>query len=132
VRLNLLRTNTLLKLTSLILAIVLWFFVVSSRRSELMIDIPVRFVNVPQALELVDHHKTISIVLEGQERLLRRLDKEDVSVVINLNGYKEGRISYYISSRDIRVPDSFVIKDIHPPRVEFSLRKINDREVRGR
>jgi len=130
--LDILKTNALLKLISLIIAIVLWFLVISSRRSEVMIDTPVRFVNIPQSLRLVDNHKTISIVLEGQERLLRRLNRDEVRVVINLNGYEEGKVSYYISRKDVRVPDSFIVKDIHPPRIEFRLEKVDNQEIEGR
>jgi YbbR domain-containing protein len=120
---NFLKTNTLLKLTSIVLAVILWFFVVSSKRSETVIEIPVRFVNISQSLELIDYQKTISIRIEGQERLLRRLRKDDVNAVINLNGYKEGKVSYHISAEDIRIPGSFVIKNIYPSRINLTLRK---------
>jgi len=122
-RIDFLKTNALLKLTSLILASILWFFVVSSKRSEIVIEVPIRFINLSRSLELTDNQETVSIRLEGQERFLRRLRKDDVSAVINLSGYKEGRVSYHISSKDIMVPDAFVIKNIYPSRINFTLKK---------
>ncbi len=127
-RMELLTTNTLLKFLSLVLAGILWFFVVSNKRSETVIDVPVRFINISPSLEIVDTHKTISIRLEAQERLLRELRQDDISIVINLNGYKEGKVSYHLSNENIRVPSSFVIKNIYPSKIDFILKKMQAKE----
>jgi len=122
-KINLLKTNAALKLLSLALATILWFFVISSKRSETVVEVPVRFVNIPQSLELIDHEKTINISLEGQQRLLRRLDRDDIDVVVDLRGFKGGRVSYYLSREDIRIPDSFEVKNIYPSKIDFTLKK---------
>lgn len=127
-RMDFITTNTLLKLVSLILAIILWFFVVSNKRSETAVDVPLRFINISPSLEIVDAHKTVSIRLEGQERLLRRLRDDDISVVINLSGYNEGRVSYHLSNENIRMPRTFEIKNIQPSKINFTLKKIQHKE----
>lgn len=126
-RTDFITTNTLLKLVSLALAVILWFFVVSSKRSEMAVDAPLRFVNISPSLEIVDAYKTVSIQLEGQERLLRKLRGDDISVVINLNGYREGRVSYHLSSENIKLPKSFQIKNINPSKITFTLVKTQDK-----
>ncbi len=126
-RTDFITTNTLLKLVSLALAVILWFFVVSSKRSEMAVDAPLRFVNISPSLEIVDAYKTVSIQIEGQERLLRKLRDDDISVVINLNGYREGRVSYHLSSENVKLPRSFQIKNINPSKITFTLVKTQDK-----
>lgn len=120
---NFFTTNTLLKLVSLALAVILWFIVVSGNRSEIVIDVPVEFINLSPSLEITDAPKTISIGLEGQERLLKKLKHDDISVVIDLNGYTAGKILYPLSEDNVRLPKSFVIKSIYPGKISLTLKE---------
>lgn len=124
---NLITRNALLKFLSLCIAIILWFFVVSSKRTETVIEVPLRFINISPSLEIVDaEDRTVSIRLEGQERLLGRLKGDDVDLVINLKGYKEGRVSYHLSEENVRLPRFIKIKNIYPSKINFTLRRIKD------
>lgn len=120
---NFFTTNTLLKLVSLVLAAILWFLVVSGNRSEIIIDVPVRFINISPSLEITDGQRTVSIGVEGQERLLKKLKQDDISVVIDLDGYTSGRVIYPLSEENIRLPRSFVIKSIYPGKISLTLKE---------
>jgi len=130
--LELIKKNALLKFLSLFLATILWFFVVSSKRTETVIEVPVRFINVSPSYEIVDaDDKIVSIRLEGQERLLRRLKGDDIKIVVNLRGYKAGRVSYHLSEEDISLPRYLKIKNISPSKISFVLRRLKDSQQRG-
>ncbi|GAB4534276.1 MAG: hypothetical protein Fur0020_00750 [Thermodesulfovibrionia bacterium] len=124
---ELITRNALLKIISLGIAITLWFFVVSSKRTETIIEVPLRFINILPSLEIVDaEDKTVSIRLEGQERLLAKLRGGDVNVVIDLKGYKEGRVSYHLSEENVRLPRYITIKNIYPSKITFTLRRTKE------
>lgn len=122
-------TNPLLKLISLGLAIALWFFVVSKGRSGIIMDIPIGFKNIPPELELVDATKTVTINIEGQERLLKNLKEDNISVVIDLKNAKKGEIYSLISEDNIRLPKSLVITKISPQRVKLILEEKLKKQV---
>lgn len=116
-------TNSLLKLISLILAITLWFFVASKGRSVVVVDAPVGFKNIPQELEIIDSTKTVSINVEGQERLLKNLNQDSISVVIDLKNAKSGEIHLPVFKDNVNLPKRLVVTHISPQRIKLVLEK---------
>lgn len=120
-------TNIWLKLASLIMAIALWFFVILSGRSEVTMDVPVSFINVPDKYALVDYPKSISVTIEGQERLLKYLKPDEINAVLDIIDAKAGRSFYTISKKNIKLPKSFLVTAINPETfsltIEGQLRK---------
>ncbi|MBI4709864.1 MAG: YbbR-like domain-containing protein [Nitrospirae bacterium] len=113
--------NPLLKLISFTLAVALWFFVVSKGRSGIIMDVPLGFKNLPPGLELVETAKTVSLTIEGQERLLKNLKQDNISVAIDLKNAKKGETSFLIAGDDIRLPQSIVVTKISPQKVKLML-----------
>lgn len=111
-----------LKVTAVIMAIILWFFVISKGQSEISIDVPVEMKNIPQGLENVNHGtKTVSVSLKGQERLLRNMKSSDVRVPVDLSKAKKGKGIYYINREDVKHPPSISIAGITPSSVSVML-----------
>ncbi|MDI6745172.1 MAG: CdaR family protein, partial [Thermodesulfovibrionales bacterium] len=74
-----------LKVTAVIMAIILWFFVISKGQSEISFDVPVELKNIPPGLESVKYGtKNVSVSLKGQDRLLRNIKPSDVRVHVDL------------------------------------------------
>ncbi len=122
-------TNIWLKLTSLILAIILWFFVILSGRANMTIDIPVNFVNLPSKLEVVDFPETISVSIEGQERILKDLKKSNVNAVIDLSNVKTGKSFFTISRDNIELPTMLTITNIDPETVSLKIEDQMSKQV---
>jgi len=122
-------TNIWLKLLSLILAIALWFFVMLSGRSGIILDVPVKFVNIPAGFEIVGAPKTVSVGIEGQERLLKNLKQEEISVVIDLSTSRAGKNLFHISEKNIKIPKALVITNISPRTIGLILEERLRKEV---
>lgn len=114
-------TNRLLKLTSLVLASLLWFFVVSLGRSVIVMDRPIGFKNIPDNLEVVDKPKEVSVSIEGQERLLKKLRHEDVAVVIDLSNVKKGNMFFPLTADNVTLPNTHTVTDISPQTVKLRI-----------
>lgn len=112
-------TNPGLKLASLVLAAVLWFFVVSQGRSVIVMDVPIRLRNIPANLEAVDVPKTINISIEGQERLLKKLRQEDIDVIIDLSYVKKGITFFPLNKDNIALPNLLTVTDISPQAIKL-------------
>ncbi len=124
-----LTTNIWLKLTSLILAIILWFFVILSGRADMTIDIPVSFINLPAKLEVVDFPETINVSIEGQERILKDLKKSDVNAVIDLSEAKTGKSFFTISRENIELSKMLTIRNIDPETVSLKIEEQMSKSV---
>jgi len=115
--------NIWLKLTSFILAIALWFFVVLSGRSGIFIDIPIMYINVPHEFEVVDFPKTVSVNIEGQERLIKSLKQNEINAVIDLSNTKEGKSFYTITKENIKFPKTLEVTSIEPQTIGITIEK---------
>jgi len=124
-----LTTNIWLKLTSLILAIILWFFVILSGRSDVTVDIPVNFINLPAKLEVVDFPETISVSIQGQERILKNLKARNVNAIIDLSEAKIGKSFFTISRDNIELPKMLTITNIDPETVSLMIEEKMSKRV---
>jgi len=115
--------NFWLKLASFILAIALWFFVVLSGRSGIFMDIPIMYINVPHSYEVVDFPKTVSVNVEGQERIIKNLNQNEISAVIDLSDAKEGKSFYTITSENIKLPNTLEVTSIEPHTIAIMIEK---------
>ncbi|UCH82427.1 MAG: YbbR-like domain-containing protein [Nitrospiraceae bacterium] len=114
-------SNIWLKLASLIMAIILWFFVILSGRSERTIDIPVNFVNLPPKLEVVDSPQTVRITIEGRESILKDLKAGSVHALIDLSEVKTGKSFITITRDNIELTKMLAIKNIDPETVSLMI-----------
>jgi YbbR domain-containing protein len=123
--------NTGLKIVSVLLAIVLWIFVTSRGQSEMAIDVPLEFKDIPAGLEMVtSSEKTISLNIKGQERLIRNVKSSDIRVYVDLSKAKKGEGIYYISREDIKLPRSITITSINPLSVKVVTEETVTKTVR--
>ena len=118
-----LRKNIWLKLASFILAIALWFFVVLSGRSGIFMDIPLMYINAPHEFEVVDFPKTLSVNIEGQERLIKSLKQNEINAVIDLSSAKEGKSFYTVTHENIKLPKTLEVTSIDPHIIGITIEK---------
>lgn len=126
---NFITANLWLKLASIFLAVVLWFFVMSSGRSVIIKEVPVQYINMPQSLEMVEMAKNVSVVMEGQKRLLSGLNQDDISVVVDLENMKAGKNLYSLSRKNIKMPKRLLITSISPQTLNLTLEERLKKEV---
>ncbi|MCC6345935.1 MAG: hypothetical protein IT388_01970 [Nitrospirales bacterium] len=114
--------NMGLKILSVVLALALWFFVTHHGRSEMALVVPVTFKNVPRGLELLrESVKSVTLNIQGQERLLKGLQPADIGVFVDLSGAKKGEEVYYFDKGTIVVPRTVEVVRIEPTSIRITL-----------
>jgi YbbR domain-containing protein len=116
-------TNIWLKLASLLLAIALWFFVILSGRSGVDIEIPITYMNLSPELEMVDSPQTVSVSVEGQERLLKKIRSKEIQAVVDLVNAKAGRSFFSLSEENIKLPRTLELISINPEIISLTIEK---------
>ena len=128
---RLLFENLGLKIAAVLLSIVLWIFVTSRGQSELSVDVPLEFNDIPRGLEIVNHTvKTITLVIKGQERFLKNIRPSDIRVALDLGKAKKGDGTYSISRDDIKLPHAVTVTNITPSSVRVTLEETATKTVR--
>jgi len=125
--------NLGLKITAVLLSILLWVFATSRGLSEIVLDMPLEFRNIPTGLELMYYDvKAVSLNIKGQERLIRSIRPTDIRVWIDLTKAKKGEGIYAINKNNISLPLTVTVKNITPSSVKVSLEESVSRTVKVR
>jgi YbbR domain-containing protein len=115
-------SNIGLKILSVALAMSLWFFVTYRGQSEMAIDVPLEFKNVPKGLEILRQNiKKVSLNISGHERLLKALRPIDVRVIIDMSKAKKGEAVYYLAKENVIIPRTVKVQRIEPVSVKVTL-----------
>ena len=112
--------NLTLKLTSLLLAAGFWLAVSSSPPSEVALNVPIIFRNMPANLEISSENlPSAQIRVRGPEAIVRRLQAADVSAEIDVTDIKAGERTFDLTHQ-IHVPDRLTIAQVVPSEIHVS------------
>jgi YbbR domain-containing protein len=111
--------NIGLKIAAILLSVILWFYVTTSGQSEISLDVPLEFKNIPQGLEIVQSSaKVVSLNLQGQERLIKNIKLSEVRVSVDLSKAKKGEGTYPINRETIKLPQAASVKNVTPSSIK--------------
>ena len=123
--------NFSLKIASLLLAIILWIIASSRGQSEIFIDVPLEFTNMPSGLEMIHStNKTISLNIKGPEKYINHIKPADIRATIDLSNTKKGESTYYVTKDNIQLPRSITLLNISPSSVTVTTEKTVTKTVR--
>jgi YbbR domain-containing protein len=123
--------NLGLKIAAVLLSIVLWVFVTWRGQSEISVDVPLEFKNLPAGLEIVNHTaKTVSLSIKGQERFVKNVRPSDIRVSIDLSKAKRGESIYYITRDEIKLPHALAVTNIMPSSIKVTTEETISKTVR--
>lgn len=121
---SLLFKNLGLKILSICVAIVLWYSVVSERQTNLLVTVPLTFVNVPKGMKVrMVSAERVSLHLEGPVSSIRTMEIGKIRGTIDLKGTREGKSRFELSPSHFNLPEGIRIAGISPEVVYVILEK---------
>lgn len=112
--------HTLLKLMSLIIAILMWYGVAHDPVAEVSLRVPIEFSRPPKNLDYTsDVIPQAQIRLRGPARVLRELPVESVHAVIDLRDAVPGEHTYDLTTEQIQVPHEVEVVQVTPSRLRL-------------
>ncbi|HET6513701.1 MAG TPA: CdaR family protein [Thermodesulfovibrionales bacterium] len=130
---RLLLENLSLKAAAVVLAILLWIFVSSRGQTEVSLEVPIEFINIPAGIEIAKRTvKSANLVIRGNETLLKALRQGDVRVIVDVSKAREGEAVYAIKNDDVSLPRTAAVMRIEPPSVKLMFERMARKEVRVR
>jgi YbbR domain-containing protein len=117
--------HPLMKLFSLALACGLWFVIRGEKLTEMSVNIPVKFQNLPAGTIMTgDIPDMIRLKLRGTKMRMAKMDDDFfVPYAINLEGAKMGDNTFWIYPEDFKVPFGVNIDRIVPQLIHVVLSK---------
>ncbi len=122
--------NPLLKIISLLLAVVLWAFVKGRSGTEVSLTVPLELEAVPANL-VVTHvsDESINVRLVGPISQLSRLSEQHVRAKLDLSQAKAGVNTFELRSRDLTLAKGVKVIQMSPSSVRVELDRVTERVV---
>ncbi len=120
-----------MKITAVLLAVILWFFVTSRGQSEIAFDAPIEFKDIPAEIGIVSASaKMVSVTVRGQERMIKNLKRTEVRVFVDVSRAKKGEAAFPITSADIKLPYGMTVSGLSPGSVKVKFDEIVSKTIR--
>jgi hypothetical protein len=111
-----------LKLLALGVSMVLWAFVMTSEKSDLIIAAPLELEGIPAGLEVKgDRPDSVEVQLHGLRGTLLRLGNDRIKARLDLSGTRAGEVTLRVLPEQISVPAGITVVRVTPARVRLIL-----------
>lgn len=125
--------NLTTKIVSVLVAIVLWIVVLSSRNVDISKDVPLEVITSSEVVVGNELPDRITFQLSGPKAFRRAVqERNEAPIRINLTGVKPGTVSYSFSPEDIRLPLGMKVASISPANIRVKLETMRYTHVKVR
>lgn len=122
--------NWMMKLLSLVFALVLWFFVMGEQDLEKGYAVPVELSNVPEGLIVSnDIPSLLDVRISGPRTVLLNLQQSDLTVNIDLKGLTPGVTSYKRLEERFNLSRNLKVTRTSPSIIDVTLERIRAKRV---
>jgi YbbR domain-containing protein len=119
---GLLGSRTFLKIVSVIVAFLVWYYVAAERTTEVVrtFTLPIEYLNVPQGLSISSETRNVDVQIAASRDVLSGKTLESIACQVDLKGLDAG-----IHIRPVKaiLPSSVRLIDIKPSNIEVQLTK---------
>jgi YbbR domain-containing protein len=104
---------TFIKIGSLVVAVVLWLYVIYSQNLEVTFKIPITYQNLPTTMIVSEiSHKSINVVISGKSDAIRNVESKDFQAVIDFKNAKVGSAKRFpIQLVKVNVPENINVAE---------------------
>src|SRR5215831_3728944 len=108
----------------------LWMAVANQASSEIGLEVPLEYRNIPRQLEITgDMTNTVQVRLRGSSSLIKDITAKDVSTTIDLGKMTRGEKIVPLSPQNVQAPSGAEVIRVNPSSVRFSLERTSTKTV---
>ena len=108
----------------------LWMAVATETSSEVGMEVPLEYRNVPSQIEITgDTTSTVQVRLRGSSNVIRDVSPKDVSTTIDLGRMRPGEKIIPLSPQNVQAPFGAEVVRVNPSSVRFNLERTLTKSV---
>jgi len=124
------RKDLLLKIVSLSLGALLWYFVVGEDRVDMTIQVPIEVLNLPENLVISNQYKKeVSVSVRGPRSAIQELRNKNISRPIDLSKAKPGTIVIKNETNSIPLPRGITVLRLQPSNITLSIDQLVQKQI---
>ncbi len=122
--------NLPLKAAAVVLAVILWLFVIARGQTEMAFNVPIEFTNIPPGIEIAKYAaKSVNVVIRTHESVSKNIRQENVKVNVDVSKAKKGEGTFAIKKDEVKLPYVATVLRIEPPAVKVLFEETVSRKV---
>ena len=122
--------NWTLKIISLVLALLLWSFIMGERRLEVGYPVPLELQSLPTGLMVANEVPSlIDVRVSGPRTLLSKISPNDISIVVDLTDLKPGLTTFKRLEERLNLPSGLRVTRLSPSFIDLKLERIKQKLV---
>jgi YbbR domain-containing protein len=122
--------NWVLKLLSLVLALILWFFVMGEQKLERSYAVSLELKNIPSGMMVANEIPShIEVRIAGPRTLLMNLQTKDIGISVDLKDLQPGLTTLKRLEERLDLPGPLKVTRLSPSYVDIKLERIKARLV---
>lgn len=119
---TILTKNLPLKALALSLAFAVWAMLASNTTTEILMNVPIEFRNVPAGMILSADPTEVQLLLRGPRPILRRTRPEEIHLQLDLALSSSGNQQVMaLSPQSVEVPAAIEVLQVRPAETRISL-----------
>ncbi|MFK5926847.1 MAG: CdaR family protein [Desulfuromusa sp.] len=127
---KLLTENWTLKLISLILALLLWMFIMGERRLEVGYRVPLELQNIPKELMVANEIPSqVDVRVSGPRTLQMKVSPNDISIIVDLTDLRPGLTTFKRLEERLNLPSGLRVTRLSPSFIDLKLERIKQKLV---
>lgn len=127
---KMLSENWTLKLISLVLALLLWMFIMGERRLEVGYLVPLELQNIPKDLMVANEVPSlVDVRVSGPRTLLMKVSPNDISIIVDLTDLKPGLTTFKRLEERLNLPNGLRVTRLSPSFIDLKLERIKQKQV---
>ena len=125
-----LTNNWTLKLISLVLALLLWVFIMGERRVEVGYRVPLEIQNMPEGLMVANQvPSVVDVRVSGPRTLLAKISASDISILVDLTALQPGLTTFKRLEERLNLPNGLRVTRLAPSFIDVKLERIKQKQV---
>lgn len=127
---NLIQHNLPAKLLALFVAVILWGYVMNEQNpaTEGTYTVAVNLVNQPSGFKITQDTNNVKVKVRGSRSMFVNYGEDDFKATVDLKDAQDGKNACKVN---VEVPQGFEIVDISPDKINVTLDKIIQKNVRA-
>ena len=115
----------LIKIGSLLVAVILWFYVIYGKDTEVTFKIPIVYQNLPSHLSVAEiSHEFLHVAISGRSDLVKNVVSEDFQAIIDFKDAEVGFVKKFpVQLIKINVPENI---NVATQKIEVSVQLENN------
>jgi len=122
--------NNILKIISVIIAVIVWFIVATSEQQEVSFYVPVKFKNEGEGLKAFTDTSLISVLVKGPKISMKNFTFNDIKIEIDLSNFQSGEYLYRIKPTDVMLPSGIHLIRLEPQDIRIMIDKLGKKTVK--